>query len=87
MASTSTARAPRFGANGGHAYLQMENLRRPDGESFVRRSEMLHDSPADEPDPRKLRTTVTIEPGIGTGSEAIFLDDGRCSDRRGPRVA
>jgi effector-binding domain-containing protein len=44
-----------------HAGLQFDSRLQPDGEWFAHRSEILHNSPLEEPNPRKLRTTVTIK--------------------------
>ena len=44
-----------------HAGLVFDSRPQPDGEWFAHRSEILHNNPAAEPDPAKLRTTVTIK--------------------------
>jgi effector-binding domain-containing protein len=49
-----------------HAGLVFDSRRQPDGEWFAHRSEILHNSPAGESDPRMLRTTVTIKLEDGT---------------------
>lgn len=43
-----------------HAGVVFVSRRQPDGEWFARRPEILHDSPAEAPDPRKFRAAVTI---------------------------
>lgn len=44
-----------------HAGLVFDSRPQPDGEWFAHRSEIFHNSPAAEPDPARLRTTVTIK--------------------------
>lgn len=41
--------------------LVFDSRHQADGEWFAHRSEILHNSPAEQPDPHKLRTTVTIK--------------------------
>lgn len=43
-----------------HAGLEFDSRQQADGEWFAHRSEIYHNSPEEEPDPQKLRTTVTI---------------------------
>jgi len=44
-----------------HCGLEFDSRRQPDGEWFAHRSEIYHNSPDEEPDPARLRTTVTIK--------------------------
>jgi effector-binding domain-containing protein len=44
-----------------HTGLVFDSRHQADGEWFAHRSEILHNSPLEEPDPDRLRTTVTIK--------------------------
>ena len=44
-----------------HCSLEFDSRHQPDGEWFAHRSEIYHNSPDEEPDPSRLRTTVTIK--------------------------